>query len=502
MRRRAIAAQAAALITLTALTGCFGAGGDKSGGSVSPHELVLANDDGNLDGVPSVARFVQRVETLSGGKLTVRVESRWQGGLDEPRVIKDVAAGRADLGWAGTRAFDLVGVPAFRPLHAPFLVGTYPAQAAVVSDHALMGELLGALEPLGLSGLAVAADEIRFPAATTHPLRTPADFAGLRFATVPSDVQSEGLRALGARPTTELNEQALGSGQLDGIETMWWTYDVHSYHVAAPFATANAGLWPRTLALFANTKALDGLSEEERSWVEQAAEDAAAWSLEHAADAEREPMARACQSGARVVTATPQELRALRQAAEPVYAAMRQDPVQRAILERIEALATSAPADPPLSLPEGCAYQPGDEKAIPAPVQALSGPGDPGGLPQGVYRLEHTPAELTEHGETEEGVRNNAGVLTWTLRDGRWSYHQDPTYPNRFNTVDCAGFYDVGRDVATFTTTTVIADGTCAPPSWTARWSLDGDTLRWSAVSVDDVVFAYVWAGEGWTKID
>src|SRR5215510_10179662 len=138
MGRRAIAAQAAALITLIALAGCFAAGGDKSGGSSSPHELVLANSDGNLDGVPSVARFVQRAEALSGGKLTVRVESRWRGGEDEPRVIEDVAAGRADLGWAGTRAFDLVGVAAFRPLHAPFLVGTYAAETAVVSDHALI----------------------------------------------------------------------------------------------------------------------------------------------------------------------------------------------------------------------------------------------------------------------------------------------------------------------------------------------------------------------------
>jgi TRAP-type transport system periplasmic protein len=500
MRRRAIAAQATALITVTALTGCLAAGGDKSGGSVSPDELVLANNDGNLEGVPSVARFVQRVEKLSGGTLTVRVESRWQGGEDEPRVIQDVAAGRADLGWSGTRAFDLVGVAAFRPLHAPFLVGSYAAETAVVSDAALMRDLLSALEPLGLSGLAVAADEIRFPAATTHPLRSPADFAGLRFATVASDVQSEGLRTLGARPTTELTEQALTSGQLDAIETMWWTYDVKSYYTAAPFVTANAGLWPRTLALFANTKALDGLSEQERSWVEQAAEEAAAWSVEHAADAEREPMAHACQSGARVVTATTEQLAALRQAAEPVYTSIRKDPEQGPILEKVEALASNAPPDPPMSVPEGCAYQPGDEKAVPAPVQALSGPGDPGGLPEGIYRLEHTPAELTEHGETEESVRNNAGVITWTLRGGRWSNHPDPTYPGRFSTVDCAGFYDVNRDVATFTTTTVIAGGTCAPPSWTARWSLHEDTLKWTAVSADD--FAYVWAGEGWTKID
>jgi hypothetical protein len=176
---------------------------------------------------------------------------------------------------------------------------------------------------------------------------------------------------------------------------------------------------------------------------------------------------------------------------------MRNDPEQRPILEKIDALARNAPPDPPLSLPDGCAYQPGDEKNIPAPVQALSGPG---GLPQGTYRLELTPAKLTEHGLTEEDVRNNAGVITWTLRDGRWSSHQDPVVHTNFNTVDCAGFYHVSRDVATFTATTVIAGGTCAPPAWTARWSLRADTLRWSAVSVDD--FAYVWVGGGWTKID
>ena len=92
------------------------------------------------------------------------------------------------------------------------------------------------------------------------------------------------------------------------------------------------------------------------------------------------------------------------------------------------------------------------------------------------------------------------GIVIWTLRGGRWSNHPDPTYPNVFSTVDCAGFYDVGRDVATFTTTTVVDGGTCAPPSWTARWSLHEDTLRWSAVSADD--YAYVFGGEGWTKID
>src|SRR5512132_2438310 len=115
------------LFALALTGGCGSSGsGDKSGGPDEPKVLVLANNDGvNLDGAPAVQRFVDQVREISHGRLTVRVESSWAGGTTETSVVKDVAAGKADLGWAGTRAFDLLGVDSFRPLHAPFLVDSY-----------------------------------------------------------------------------------------------------------------------------------------------------------------------------------------------------------------------------------------------------------------------------------------------------------------------------------------------------------------------------------------
>ena len=43
-------------------------------------------------------------------------------------MIGDVEAGKADLGWAGSRAFDSVGVPSFDALHAPLLIDSYRAR--------------------------------------------------------------------------------------------------------------------------------------------------------------------------------------------------------------------------------------------------------------------------------------------------------------------------------------------------------------------------------------
>lgn len=496
MKLRMLAAFAAVAVLSTA---CSATGGDKSGGSGTPQVLVLASNDGvNLAGAPAVQRFVDEVAKLSNGRLAVRVEPGWQGGDDEARVIKDVAAGQADLGWAGTRAFDLVGVDSFRPLHAPFLVDSYAAEAAVVNDP-LANELLASTAPLGLTGLALAADQLRFPAGVAKPLLAPADFAGHRFRTLPSQVQSDGIRALGAEPTSEPVDEAMTGGGLAGLETMWWTYQQKSYYGVAPFITANAVMWPRTLVIFANSARMAKLDKTTRGWLTRAAADASEWSTTHAGDADTGHIERACRFGARIALATPEQLTALRKAAEPAYAAMRADPALATTLQRVEALTAAAGHPAPLTVPAGCAYRPGDETRVvpPAPV-TLTGPGQPGDLPQGIYRFSQSKTELRDMGLNDHDATMNAGVVTWTVRDGSWTVRLDATVVAAANG-PCEGWYHVHGDAVTFVTNTKIPGGTCAPPLWTARWSAQNGAVTWSAVSVAD--YAPVFASKPWQKI-
>lgn len=53
-------------------------------------------------------------------------------------------AGRAQLGWAGTRAWDSVGVRSFDALNAPFLVDSYAFEGDVLRGPAAKEMLAGA----------------------------------------------------------------------------------------------------------------------------------------------------------------------------------------------------------------------------------------------------------------------------------------------------------------------------------------------------------------------
>jgi TRAP-type C4-dicarboxylate transport system substrate-binding protein len=494
-----MALTAAAVLT----TGCTGTTVDKSG-SQRVYALVMANNDGSLDGAPAVSHFIDRVKQLSGGTVTIKVESPWRGGGDERRVITDVAAGHADLGWSGTRALDTVGITAFQPLHAPLLISSYAAQAAVVKDPATQN-LLASLSPKGLEGLAVLADELRHPAAATKPLLAPADFRDLRFGTQASQVQEAALRSLGALPETFRAPHPPDTDGLDALETMWWTYRANSQAGFVPFITGNVALWPRTTVVFANAERIETLDATAREWLKTAAADARDWSVLHAADRVRAELAEACIGGARVAFATDAQLTALRAAAEPAYAALRQDPTNAKTLARFEELVKTQGPDAVAPVPSGCAYIPGNEADRPVPVPALQGPGRPGRVPQGMYRYVITMDELRSLGMSDEFVRANAGVWTWTLGRGRWSYELQPSsndQPVGWAGNTCAGYFDASGDTVNFTRVTDYAQGDCAPPTWMGRWSATKGDLKWLHMPIDGNDLDFLYAGKLWERIE
>ena len=124
-------------------------------------------------------------------------------------------------------------------------------------------------------------------------------------------------------------------------------------------------------------------------------------------------------------------------------------------------------------------------------------------LPQGTYSYRMTPADIMKASRgrsSEQEAINNAGVTTWTIRDGHWGLGLEPSESTATAVYPCAGTVSVDGDVATFTRT-VNPDptGECAPYSWTARFAVKKGVLHWSAVSVPD--FGWVFAAKSWHRI-
>jgi TRAP-type C4-dicarboxylate transport system substrate-binding protein len=411
--RARLATVALAVIAAVVAGGCGGGGsGDKAGGSGEPVVLRMANAYGDLQTAPVVEQFVSQVKARSRGSLRVQVTSRWGDYADdaEQQVVRAVAAGKADLGWAGARVFDTMGVPSFQALQAPMLIDSYALEQAVVASD-LPGQMLQGLDKVGVRGLGVLPDSLRKPIAVKHPVLGLEDWRGITFGTLKSAGQAQAIRSLGATPMEVFRRsrnEALLDGRLQGLEMDLFVYEHGGPVQPAPYVTANVTLWPQMDVLFANPVRLGRLTEQQRGWLQQAAQDAAG-RVAALADRDAQSLKNACRSGARFANASPADLAALRGAFASVYASLERDPQTKAFIERIQALKRSTSAEAPLAIPAGCTGT--------APQQPAASAGTAPADLNGTYRYLLTKEDARKVGDPE--VDQFPHVNTVKLRDGK-----------------------------------------------------------------------------------
>lgn len=336
-----------------ALAGCTGAV-DKAGGA-GPVVLRMANVYSDLDYEPGIQAFVEAVEAVSDGAMVIEVVSEWSDFAPdaEKQIVADVAAGEADLGWTGTRVFDLLDITAFTPLTAPMLIDSYALQDAVVESE-LPARMLESLDAVGLHGLAVLGGGLRKPVAATAPLVAASDWEGVTFQAFPSNAHAEAIRALNATPTDvlwDLLDEGVIDGDIRGFEKNLRIVRINGQHLLAPYVTANVNLWPETSVVFANPARMAQLTEQQRGWLDEAAGATASDSSELYDDqAELETL---CDGGARAAEASAAQLDELSAAFAPVIEGLRSGETGAAI-DHIEELKTSTRAEPPLRIPAEC----------------------------------------------------------------------------------------------------------------------------------------------------
>jgi TRAP-type transport system periplasmic protein len=360
MKLTKAAAPLALVLVAMAAAGCgAAAGGDKAGGPAGGQVVLrMASTPSDLGDVPPVADFARQVRALSGGSVQVKVINEWAGYAPgaEAQVVRAVADGRTDLGWAGSRVFDTMGVPGFRALSAPMLIDSYPLESAVLNS-TIPDPMLAGLGSVHVTGLGVLGDVLRRPFSAGRPLLAPADWRGISFGTYRSGIQQQAIRALGAAPVVVFGpyrDHDLDSGQIQGFELDVQRYVHLGLAARAPYVTANVALWPQFDVLVANPARLASLTAQQRGWLRLAA-DAAAKDSVSLAVSQDGSVRQACAMGARFVNATPADLAALRSSLSAVYQALRQDPETSAFIRQIQHLKKATRPGPALQIPAGCA---------------------------------------------------------------------------------------------------------------------------------------------------
>ena len=463
--------RAAALIGVAVLAGCGGgsavdkAGGDDRGPA---RVLTLANP---LGGPQELQAFADEVARRSDGALEIRFRNQWrEGELEYERdLIRDVAAGKADLGWVGSRAWDTVGVRSFDPLTAPFVISSYDVEHKVL-ESAVVDQMLKAVEPLGLVGLGILPGPLRYLLAADRPLRAPRDFAGLRVGYQRGGPAREALQALGAEPVA-LASSAEFEG-IDAIEQQVASINANAYDRDAKYLTSNVVLWPRPLVVFAGKRAMAKLSDDHRALLRDAMRAAITPALKITRAEQRTALAQLCERRLDVAVASDADLAALRAAVAPVLDRLRSDEQTRGAMAAIERMRDSG------------SDEPGLECQGPRGASATA-------LPDGTYTTRVTREDV-RRGDIDHELESEIGKIATSsaelvIKGG--SLVQSMVRSDGRREVGVTGQYSVFRDRFSVSATN--------GQEFSMRFTFDGKTLRFSDIKPRGS-YMVVWVSKPW----
>ena len=500
MSRSIRSAVAIALLGLAAATGSALAGPPQKTGSTVT--LTLAIGDGR--GFPSAAiaeEFATRVTSLSKGALVVKVayqSGRTQGeqtpvSLEEANLLGLVRSGKAQLALIPTRAFAAAGVTSFQALQAPFLITTEAAMDRVTQGH-IATQLQSGVPKLGLTALGLTPEGLRRPFGFQKPLVLPADYAGIRFRAIKSNALWALIRALGATPV-DINgntmNQAVQNGTVKGADSSL-ALAANDSLPEPGYTAGNVAFFPKIDAFVGNATTLRALSSGDVAVLTRAAAEARTWAAETLT--EKKGRDAYCKAGGTIVNAPASALTALRARTASVVAALRSDPLTRALIKEIGSSAS------PSTVVAPCGHAQPEASGTTATGATVTRV-----IPPGVYRRTVTEQQLLAAGAHPDEAKTNGG--TWTLTvtpDGYQQFHLDSPYPEKTVTCEKRKMY-----IASTTSPKPAARGFVAIQfrgpgcggDFGVAWKLVPGGIEFTRVSFRDPVLLSLYSGDVWKRV-
>ena len=280
---------------------------------------VVANDTPKGKGAE---RFKQLVEERTNGRVKVEVYANSVLYKDKEE-LDALQLGAVQMLAPSVSKFGPLGVKEFEAFDLPFI---FPDKGVLarVAEGPIGTSLFRKLESKGIKGLAFWDNGFKDMTAN-KPLRTPADFKGLKMRIQSSKVLEAQFRALGALPQVlAFSEvyQALQTGVVDGTEnTPSNIYSQKMHEVQKYLTVSNHGYIG--YAVIVNKKFWDGLPPDIRTILEGAMKDATRYTNAIAQQENDDALAKIKAAGhTEIITLTPAQKAEWRNALQPVYAEM------------------------------------------------------------------------------------------------------------------------------------------------------------------------------------
>jgi C4-dicarboxylate-binding protein DctP len=278
--------------------------------------------------------FKERAEELTRGR--VRVEVYPNSSLYKDREeIEALQLGAVQMLAPSLSKFGPLGVKEFEVFDLPFLFADHAALRKVTQGP--VGKtLLDKLEPRGILGLAYWDNGFKAFSAR-RPLRTPADFRGLKVRIQSSMVLDAQMRALGALPRVLAFSDvypALRAGVVDGAENpVSNLYTQRMHEVQRHLTVTNHGYLG--YAVIVNKRFWDGLPGDVRRQLEVAMHEATDYANRIAREKNDEDLAKVRAAGTTEVhVPTAAERLALKKALVPVHVQV-EERIGRDLIEAI-----------------------------------------------------------------------------------------------------------------------------------------------------------------------
>jgi tripartite ATP-independent transporter DctP family solute receptor len=278
-------------------------------------------------------RYMGRlIEERSSGRHQIRVFHSRQLG-EEKETIEQTRAGAIDLNRTNVA---LIGtfVPATNVLAMPFLFRSIEHLQKVL-DGPIGNEILNSFQPYGFVGLTFYDSGARSIYNSVRPIRSVADMKGMRIRVQQSELMSNMITALGARPVELPYGQVLtglATKLIDGAENNWPSFVTTDHYKHAGYYTLTEHtMSPEVLVM--SQKAWDSLSAGDQKIFREAAMQSSRFMRDKWKALEEQSRRQAESAGVMIVTDF--DRKPFEAAMAGIYEKAQRDPAAAQLIERI-----------------------------------------------------------------------------------------------------------------------------------------------------------------------